>query len=591
MFFKKSLLLTLLCVVLASLSLAKEVKIDKFAVYKEPRELVDGHFPYANPDAKKGGFVVLYGYENFDTLNPFSVFGVAPKDISRLLYLPLFTLSSDSDSTVYGVLVKEFSIKGNKVKIYLREEAVWQNGEPITANDVDFTVKTLASNSGSYYRAVFSTIENIEIIDDKTFIITFQEGNIKKTLASLADLPILPEFFWKNVDFKTDLIVAPVGSGLYFLESYEFGKYTIFERVKNHWAEDLPVLKGYYNFDRIKYEYIRDKSVVRESFKAGILDIVFEYSAKHWANYWQSGKIESEEIIKYAFSNSRIAPYQSFVFNLRKEKFQDIRVRKAIYEMFDFYWLNKALLHGQYKKLESLFQDSIYQAKGKPEGGELEILNKYKPYLREEVFTKDLKAKKESEKTLQERLEIADKLLKEAGYIVVNNKRVHKDTGKQLEFEILVISKNIARLTTPFVRQLSMLGIKASIRVVNISNYIHMLNKYDYDMVIKAWYSSAHPSAEHYSYWSSTTVNKEGGRNLSGINNKAVDGIVNGLISSTTEEDLVAHARALDRVLRLEYINIPQVYSDSDRVLWYDKFGIPNKTPDYGVDIFLWWVK
>ncbi len=570
--------------------LAKENTINKFSVYGEPKELVNGHLPYANPNALKGGSVTLYGYDSFDTLNPFSLFGVAPKDAIRLLYLPLFTTSLNVDNTVYGLLAEKFSINGNKVKIYLRKDAVWQNGASITAEDVEFTIKTLSENSGSYYKAVFSTIKNIEIIDDKTFIFEFETTNTKKTLATLADLPIIPKFFWQNVDFKTDLIVAPIGSGFYFVDGYEFGKHIVFERVKGHWAENLPALKGMYNFNTIRYEYIKDKGVVRESFKAGILDIVQEYNAKQWVRYWQTDSIENGTVLKRAFTHSRIPPFQSFVFNVRKNKFKDARVRQAIGIAFDFDWINKVLLHNQYKRIYSLFQDSVYEAKGLPEGKELEILTEYKEYFKNEVFTQNLDERDEFT-SLEDRLMKADKLLKEAGYIVKNNKRIDSITGEQLEFEILVISKSIARLSMPLAHNLKLLGIKVNIRVVNISNYVHMLNKYDYDMVIKSWISGAQPSAEHVAYWGSASVNVEGGRNLSGIDNPGVDAVVNGMITSENEDDLIAYARVLDRVLRAEHINIPQVYSDSDRLLWYDKFGIPESIPDYGVDIFLWWVK
>jgi len=550
------------------------------------------HFDYVDPNAPKGGEIRLAETGGWDTFNPFTVKGEAPGG-ADLPFETLMVESADEPFSEYGLLAEtiEFPADRSWVAFTLWPKARWHDGKPITADDVVFSFDILKTKGHPRYRFYYAAVDKVEKVSERKVRFTFKPGDNRELPLILGQLPVLPKHYWKGRDFAATTLEPPLGSGPYKAGPSETGRTVTWVRVKDYWGADLPVRRGQFNFDRIRYDSYRDTTVALEAFKAGEYDWRLEMEAKKWATGYQDwSALKDGRGLKEAFPNQRPAGMQGYVYNLRRPLFQDAKVREALALAFDFEWTNKTLFYGQYKRTASFFANSEMAASGLPGPKELEVLEPLRDKVPPQVFTAAYKPPEtEGDGNIRANLRAAMRLLEEAGWTVQNGKLV-KD-GHPFVFEILLVQPIWERIALPFARNLERLGIEANVRVVDTAQYKNRVDQYDYDMVVQVWGQSQSPGNEQASFWGSAAADAVGGQNLAGIKNPAVDALVAAIIAAPDRETLVARCRALDRVLLWNHYVIPQWHLGVDRVAWWDKFGRPDIVPAAGVRPLAWWSK
>jgi microcin C transport system substrate-binding protein len=415
----------------------------------------------------------------------------------------------------------------------------------------------------------------------------------------MGQLTILPKHWWTGTDAKGNprdpmktTLEPPLGSGAYRIKEVKPGRSIAYERVKDYWAKDLPVTKGQWNYDVVRFEYYRDETVAFESFKAGNLDYWTESSAKNWATAYDFAAVRNGLIRRQEVTVKRTQPMQSFVLNLRRPQFQDRRVRQAFNLAFDFEWANKNLFYGQYARVGSYFQGSELAApKEPPQGRELEILNEVKDGVPPEVFT-DVHGNpvNDNPDDMRNNLRKAVQLLKEAGWEVKDGVLTNAQTGQPMKVEFLLVSPLFERIVQPYLRNLERLGIKGALRMVDSAQYTRRLNVFDYDIVVGNFAQSDSPGNEQRDYWGSEAADREGSMNLIGVKSSAIDKLIDQVIFAKDREELVAATRALDRVLLWNDFVVPQWYSPFVRIAYWNRYGqpatLPALTPGF---LQVWW--
>ncbi|MDX1552636.1 MAG: extracellular solute-binding protein, partial [Marinobacter sp.] len=400
------------------------------------------HFDYVNPDAPKGGTLRMAVVANgFDSFNPFVIRGVAAAGINAYVYDTLLEASADEPFSAYGLIAETIETPEDRsyVTFNLREEARFQDGEPITAEDVKFSFEILTTEGHPFYRNYYADVTEVTIEGDRRIRFDFAETNNRELPLILGQLPVLPRHYWENRKFGDNGLTPPVGSGPYRIGNFEAGRSITFERVKDYWAAELGVRKGKFNFDRIRYDYYSDDTVALESFRAGNFDFRVESSAKNWATAYKGNQFDSGKAKTEAVEHGRPAGMQAFAMNTRRDVFSNPKVREALAYAFDFEWANKNLFYGQYSRTASYFENSELASSGLPEGRELEILEPYRDQLPEDVFTEEYQPPSTAgEGGLRENLRTALTILREAGYAVKEGAMVNLETGEPLAFEILI---------------------------------------------------------------------------------------------------------------------------------------------------------
>ncbi|EME70156.1 ABC-type oligopeptide transport system, periplasmic component [Paramagnetospirillum caucaseum] len=551
------------------------------------------HFDYVNPDAPKGGEMRLAEIGGWDTLNPFIVKGDPPGG-SDLPFETLMANSADEAFSEYGLIAETVEVPADRswVVFNLRPQARWHDGKPITAEDVAFSFDILKAKGHPRYRFYYAAVDKVEVLGPRRVRFSFKPGDNRELPLIVGQLPILPKHYWQGRDFAVTTLEPPLGSGPYKVAAFETQRTITYERVRDYWGADLPVRKGEYNFDRIRYDSYRDTTVALEAFKAGEYDWRLENEAKKWATAYEDwAGLKDKRGRRQAFANQRPAGMQGYAFNLRRPLFADIRVRQALGLAFDFEWTNKTLFHGQYKRTGSYFANSELASVGLPSAQELAVLEPLRGKVPPEVFTTEFKPPAtEGDGNIRPNLRAAMKLLEEAGWMVVDGRLVNA-SGQPFAFEILLVQPAWERITLPFARNLARLGIEAGVRTVDTAQYKNRLDHFDFDMVVHVWGQSQSPGNEQLGYWGTESADAPGGQNLAGIKNPAVDSLVDLVISAPDRETLVARTRALDRVLLWNHYVIPQWHLGLDRLVWWDKFGMPDKVPSSGVQPMTWWVR
>ncbi|MFL1453684.1 extracellular solute-binding protein [Marinobacter sp. GN3S48] len=553
------------------------------------------HFDYVNPDAPKGGTlrmaVVANGYDSF---NPFVIRGVAAAGVSSYLYDTLLESSDDEPFSAYGLIAESLETPEDRsyVIFNLREEARFQDGEPITAEDVRFSFETLTTEGHPFYRNYYADVTEVTVEDEHRVRFDFGDTNNRELPLILGQMPILPAHYWDGREFGRNGLKPPVGSGPYRIGNFEAGRSITYKRVDDYWARDIGSRKGRFNFNEIRYDYYSDDTVALEAFKAGSFDFRVESSAKNWATAYKGDKFDNNTIVTEAIEHQRPAGMQAFVLNTRKSVFSDPRVREALSYGFDFEWANKNLFYGQYTRTESFFENSELASTGLPEGRELEILEQYRDQLPEDVFTEDYQPPGiEGKNGLRQNLRKAMQLLKEAGYDIRDGKMVNTENGRPLSFEVLLHQKNFERIVLPFKDNLARLGIDVSVRLVDTNQYIQRVRQFDYDVITQVLPQSDSPGNEQREYWHSSNVDVNGSRNYMGVNDPVVDQLVSKVIQAPDRESLVHRVRALDRVLLHGHYVIPQWYLPRDRIAYWGYLERPDITPKNGIDIDNWWIQ
>lgn len=549
------------------------------------------HRGYANPHAPKGGSVRLHAIGSFDSFNPYIVKGDSAS--LRFVVETLMTSPMDEISAEYGLIAETVEVPEDlSYVIYnLRPEARFHDGKPVTADDVIFSLNVLREQGRPFYRFYYRNITKAERLGRHRVKFHFTGPPNRELPQITGQLPVLPKHYWEGRAFGQTTLEPPLGSGPYRIARFEAGRFVEFERVKDYWGERLPINRGMNNFDRMRIDYYRDRTVALEAFKANEYDYRTENSSKDWATGYRfpaaaAGLVHTEQV-----RHARPTGMQSFAFNLRRAKFQDIRVREAIGLAFDFNWSNRNLFYGQYSRTTSFFSNSELAASGLPGPAEKALLEPFRGKIPAAVFTKEFKPPEtDGSGNVRRNLRRAVRLLKSASWAIENGRLTHAGTGEKMEIEFLLVSPAFERVVAPYIRNLKRLGIEGRIRVVDSSQYINRLNGFDFDMAIASWGQSDSPGNEQRDFWSSDAAGRQGSRNLVGIRDPVVDALIEKLIAAPDRARLVAATRALDRVLLWNHYVIPQWHIRFDRIAYWDKFGKPARSPRYGNDLMSWWV-
>ncbi|MEN8667840.1 MAG: hypothetical protein CSH49_10030 [Alcanivorax sp.] len=552
------------------------------------------HFEYTNPEAPKGGTATLAVAGTFDSFNPDIVKGDASAYVA-LTYDTLMVQARDEPFTVYGLVAEsvEYPEDRSWIIFHINPAARFHDGHPITAEDVVFTFNTLVEKGSPFYSAYYADVVKVEALDTQRVKFTARDGKNRELPLVLGQLKVLPKHFWENRDFGEANLDLPLGSGPYRIKSFETGKTIVLERVADYWAKDLPVQKGMYNFDTLHVDYYRDQTVMLEAFKSGRYDYREENQSKRWATEYDGDKFQSGEIIKKEIVHQNPTGMQAFVMNTRRDLFKDPRVRKALDLAFDFEWTNKQLFYGAYNRTESYFSNSELAATGLPSEAELALLAPYREDIPEAVFTKVYSSPTtDGSGNNRKNIRAAIKLLKDAGWTFRGTDLVHAESGQPFRFEILLYSKDFERIVLPYVKNLKKLGIEASARLVDSTNYIRIVRDFEFDMIIGSFGQSNSPGNEQRDYWFSKFADHKGSRNLIGVKDPVVDVLIEEIISAQTRDDLVAACRALDRVLLWSHYVVPQWHINKHRLAYWNKFEQPAIAPIYGdVGFYTWWAK
>jgi microcin C transport system substrate-binding protein len=550
------------------------------------------HFDYTNPQAPKGGTMRYSAIGTFDTLNPFVINGV-PADGISLIFDTLSASSEDEPASEYGLVAENIDLAPDRLSVLytLRKEARFHDGTPMTPADVIWTFDTLRQKGLPSYREYYGDVTKVAQEGARGVRFYFKSTKNRELPQILGQMPVLSKAYWSGRDFAKTTLTPPLGSGPYRIQSLDPGRSITYARVNDYWGADLPVNKGRYNVDTIRYDYYRDATVALEAFKAGQYDVRLENSSKDWATGYASPALRGGLIKKEQIPNELPSGMQGFGYNLRRPIFQDPRVREALAYALDFEWSNKNLFYGAYQRTRSYFDNSELAATGVPQGEELQILDKFRGQLPAEVFTTEYDPPKyDGTGNIRDGLRKALKLLMEAGWTFKDEKLVNASTGQPFEFEILLDNPQFERIVLPFADNLKRMGITARVRTVDTAQYERRMDTFDYDMAVVAFGESLSPGNEQREYWRSRAADEQGSRNVLGIKSKVVDQLVEELIQSPDRPSLVAHSRALDRVLQYGYYVIPQFHLGAFRIAYWDKFRRPAISPKYAVGLDTWWV-
>ena len=559
------------------------------------------HFNYVNPTAPKGGSVRQIAFGTFDNFN-LVVAGVKGNLAggTDLVTETLMVSALDEVSTEYGLIAESVSHPADysSVTYLLRANARWHDGQPITPEDVIFSLATIKENSpqlGAYYRHVVKA----EKTGPREVTFTFDGPGNRELPLIVGQLYVLPQHWWAGTDASGNkrnvaatTLEPPLGSGAYRIKNFTPGRTVTYERVKENWAKNLNVTVGQHNFDEIRFEYFRDSTVALEAFKADQVDWRTENSAKNWATAYDFPAVKDKRVVLEEFPVRSSGMMQAFVFNIRRDKFKDPRVRRAFNFAFDFEEMNKQIFFGQYKRIASYFEGIELASSGLPAGKELEILETVRDKVPPEVFTAAYSNPVGGNaENVRANLREAIRLMKDAGYEVRNTKLVDAKSGEQLTVEFLVEDPATERFVLFYKPSLERLGVTVNVRVVDSAQYENRRRQWDFDIIIASWGQSLSPGNEQRGYWSSSAADQSGSRNLIGIKNPAVDMLIERVIFTKDRDDLVAATKALDRVLLWNFYVVPQWTYGKVRSARWDRFGRPQTLPKYGLSAFpaIWW--
>ena len=549
------------------------------------------HFDYVNPAAPKGGEVTLWDFGGFDSLNPFTPRGRAAPGIG-LIYDSLLTSSADEAFSAYGLLAAEVEMPHDRswVAFRLRDEARWHDGRPVTAEDVIWTFETLIAEGRPHYARYWANVVSVSDRGGGWVRFDFDGPGNRELPLILGQMQILPKHWYADKEFAATGLDVPLGSGPYRVAEVDAGRSITYRRVADYWGADLPVNVGFYNFDSLRYIEYLDFNVALEAFKAGEYDFRRENNSKLWATAYSGPAFDDDRIVVAEIPHRRPTGMQAFVFNLRRDLFRDPRVREAMGYAFDFEWSNANLFYDQYSRTESYFSNSELAASGTPSQAELAFLEPFRSQLGHEVFGDIWRPPSgDGSGNIRQRLRAARALLAEAGWRIRDGV-LRDEAGTAMAFEILLVQPAFERIVQPFARNLERLGVAATIRTVDASQYTRRLRSFDFDLTVTVFGQSRSPGNEQRNFWGSEAAAIEGSGNLLGLQNEVVDALVEEVIYAENKEAHIAATRALDRVLLWGRYLIPHWHLRYDRLAWWDKFGRPRITPEDGVVFNAWWI-
>ena len=541
------------------------------------------NFDYVNPEAPRGGELVLSAFGSFDSLNPYVLKGLAADGLGQMMFETLMASSWDEPFSQYGLLADdaELAKDGLSVTFRLNPQARFYDGSPVTPEDVKFSFDTLKGKKAHpQYRIYWADLSRAVVVDERH--IRFEFARVNPELHMIAgQIPIFSRTWIGERDFDSVVLDLPVTSGPYLIDKYELGKYITFRRNPDYWAKDLNVRRGMFNFEKVTFKYYRDSTVALEAFKAGEFEFISVFNSKQWARDYVGTKFDSGQILKDELKHSNNAGMQGFVFNIRRPKFQNKRVRRAITLAMDFEWSNRKLFYNQYERCDSYFSNSELASTGLPAGDELALLEPYRDALPEELFSSEwLPPTTMPPHNLRANLRQAKRLLAEAGWSYRDG-ALRNANGEPFRFEVMLSQKGFERILAPFARNLGKLGIEVEYRTVDVALYQRRADTFDFDMMVTVFGQSQSPGNELISMFHSSTADQEGSRNLAGISDPVVDAMIEKVIYAEDRKALVTAVHALDRVLLNGEYLVPNWYIGVHRIAYWDRFEFPEKLPLY----------
>jgi microcin C transport system substrate-binding protein len=559
------------------------------------------HFDYVNPRAPKAGTARLGGFGTFDNFN-MAVSGVKGSLVGGItfIYNQLMADALDEVSTEYGLLAEAVSYPPDfsAVTYRLRSGAKWHDGKPVTVEDVIFTLGAFKKHHPQY-AAYYRHVTRAEQTAEREVTFTFDGPGNRELPQIVGQLYVMPKHWWegtdasgKKRDIGSTMLEPPLGSGPYRVKEFVAGRTIVYERVKDYWGKDLNVNIGRDNFDELRFEYFRDSTVAIEAFKADHVDWRSENSAKNWATAYDFPAVREKRVLLEEFPTRSNGIMQAFVFNTRREKFKDPRVRRAFNFAFDFEEMNKQIFFGQYTRIASYFEGTELASSGLPQGAELAILETVRDKVPPEVFTTAYtNPVSGTPDKVRANLIEGVRLMKEAGYEIRDRKLVNMKTGEPLIVEFLNSDPNFERVFLFYKPSLERLGVTVTVRIVDVAQYENRLRSWDFDVILASWPQSLSPGNEQRDFWGSPAADQPGSRNLVGIKNPAVDALIERVIFATNRNELLAATKALDRVLLWGFYVVPQWTYGKVRTARWDRFGRPHELPKYGAAAFptVWW--
>lgn len=549
------------------------------------------HFDYVNPNAPKGGSLYLaVGDATFDSLNPFILKGTSVGSVGTYVFETLMRASDDEPFSKYPGIAKTIETPKDRAWVVYEvdERARFHDGSPVTADDVIFSFETLVSEKGHpTYRQYYNDVEKAERAGANAVRFKFKVAGNRELPLIVGELPVFSKAYYATREFDKVTLEPPLGSGPYKVGPVQPGRSIVFTRVPNYWAADLPTHKGQDNFETIRVDYFRDATVEREAFKAGEYDYHYENSAQGWATQYNIAAVREGTLIKRAIKIDIPQGMQAMVFNTRRPNFADWRVRRALAFVFDFEWSNKNLFYGQYVRTKSYWANSELGASGLPQGDELKVLEPFKGRVPDSVFKEPYTVPEFSgDGNIREGLRQALALLKEAGWEFKDGRLMKGATAMRME--AMIDSQTFERVFLPYAQNLKRLGITMDVRLVDATQYQKRIDKFDFDVIMGSWGQSESPGNEQRGMWGSKAADLEGSQNYIGIKDKAIDELIELVIAAPDREQLVARTRALDRVLLHHHFVVPCWHINVDRILYWDKFGLPEPHKR-GTSTRYWW--
>lgn len=552
------------------------------------------HFPYANPNAPKGGRLVLGVQGTFDSLNPFPVKGLtAAHGIAGLVIEPLMRRSLDEPFTLYPLIARAVEMPEDRsaVTFALDERAAFSDGRPVTSEDVLFSFDLLKTKGRPNYRNSYDKVTKVETPDPHTIRFDLSDADDRELPLILGLMPILPKHAVDPETFEASTFQPLLGSGPYVVQALNPGESITYRRNPAYWAADLPANRGTYNFDEIRYDYYRDANSLFEAFKAGLYDFRIEADPTRWLTGYDIPAVREGRIVREELPNRMPKGMAGFVFNTRRPVFEDVRVREALGFLFDFAWVNKNLFGGVYRRTASYFDESDLSAHGRPaDAKERALLAPYPDAVRADI----LEGRWESpasdgsgrDRDLARR---AIALLSEAGYERAGDEVRNRATGEPLAFEIMVVSRDQERIALNFVQSLTRIGVTARVRLVDSVQYERRRQRFEFDMMIASWPVSPSPGNEQFFRWGSASADREGSFNFAGVKSPAVDGMIQALLAAKERDDFAAAVRALDRVLLSGFYVVPLYHLPNQWIAHNARVKRPAEVPLLGPLIEIWW--
>ena len=572
----------------------------------EPAKYQPGftHFDYVNPDAPKGGEVKLAAVGTYDTFNPLLAKGDAAAGIaSDMVFETLLKPAEDEVTTSYGLLAEgvAFPDDMSSATFRLRPEAKWEDGKPVTPEDVIFSFEK-AKELNPQYTVYYAHVVKAEKTGERDVTFTFDEKNNVELPSILGQFPVVPKHWWEGRDAKGNqrdiakTTLEPVmGSGPYKLAGFQAGSTVRYELREDYWGKSVPANVGQNNFKVISYIYFGDMDVAFEAFRSGAVNFWTENTARRWATSYdfpavKDGRVKREQI-ENPYRNAGVLV--GFLPNMRRPIFKDQNVRRALNLAFDFEELNRTTFFNQYQRIDSYFYGTELAAKGLPEGRELEILNEIKDKVPPSVFTTPYKNPVGGKPELsRNNLREAIGLLKHAGFELKGNRMVNAKSGEPFAFEILLDGNTLEKVAVPYAQNLKKICIQASVRVVDDAQYTNRVRSFDYDVIYSGWGQSLHPGNEQAEYWGSKAADRQGSKNYMGISDPAIDILVKKVIFARQPDELKAATKALDRVLLAHDYAVPTYTLRAARIAYWDEFDHPAELPKYGIGFpDAWWSK